>query len=69
MAEESKSKYTAVKICGFNRWYWFKTDSILEEGGQFKGAGGWGKGGAYTDLTVNSDLIEGRVTSECLQYE
>lgn len=66
---QAPNKYTAVKVVGFNHWFWFETSKVSREDGKFVGKDGWGQRGAYTNLTVNEDHIEGEISSEALQYD
>jgi len=62
------SKYLAIKVQGLNYWIWFETSKVKEENGNFEGKGGWGKEGAFTEITVPLTLIEGRIYSDALRY-
>ena len=61
-------KYTAVKLKNLPHWVWFKTENLTTEAGRLVGKTGWGLEGALTDIDVDADLEEGRITSEELQY-
>jgi len=61
-------KYVAIKVRGLKHWLWFDKDKVEELGGIFTGEGGWGDGGALTEITVSTEDIVGRIFSENLQY-
>ena len=61
-------KYIAVKVKGISHWFWFLSENVTRQNGQFVGKDGWGKGGAYTNLDVKESCIEGELNSEKLQY-
>ena len=62
-------RYIAIKLTGLDHWLWFEEEKTSEEKGVFIGKTGWGKGGAFTEIEVNSDEIIGRINSDTLQYE
>lgn len=62
------SKYIAVKVKGIEHWFWFESAKVTRNGGIFVGKDGWGKGGAYTNLSIKEEMIEGELQSEDLQY-
>lgn len=61
-------KYIAIKVVGLKHWLWFETDKTTEENGKFIGKEGWGNGGAYTEIEIDSQYITGRIRSNELQY-
>lgn len=61
-------EYKAIKIKGLDFWVWFKVDKITESSQGFCGEGGWGKGGAQISIKIKSELIEGSMLSDNLQY-
>ena len=61
-------KYTVIKIKYFNHYIWFKTTSLVEEGGYLVGTSGWGKDGVLTNIKVKTDEVVSTITSENLQY-
>ena len=67
-SEFEKQKYVAVKPTGHNNYIWFETEKTTTELGCFIGEGGWGKGGAYTNLKCKVGEIDSFVYSENLQY-
>ncbi len=60
-------KYTAVKVSGLDHWVWFETQKI-QFNNRVIGKEGWGKGGSFTEIDVDANQVEGRITSETLQY-
>jgi hypothetical protein len=68
MVDITPGKYVAVKIRGIEHWFWFARDMIKRECYKFIGKGGWGKDGAYTNINVDENLIEGELDSNELQY-
>lgn len=63
-----KNKYTAIKVKGINHWFWFECEKFETVNHEITGKAGWGKGGAYTDLTISTNLVEGQIFSDALQY-
>jgi hypothetical protein len=63
-----KKKYTAIKVMGIDHWFWFEMVNVKVEDGLVNATGGWGKGGAYTDLNISDKLFEGQIYSDTLQY-
>jgi hypothetical protein len=61
-------KYRAILVKHLRHWLWFETTKTEEKDGKFVGIDGWGKGGESTSITVQSDLIIGRVDSDVLDY-
>jgi hypothetical protein len=61
-------EYTAIKLKSLNFWLWFKTAKTTKENGKFVGVEGWGKGGAFTNIKVNENEIEGEIESDSPQY-
>ena len=41
---------------------------MSEKDGKFVGLGGWGDGGAITEIEVDTDYILGRIKSDALQH-
>jgi hypothetical protein len=64
----TEDKYIAIKIADFNYWLWFESNKTTEGNGIFTGKDGWGKRGAYTNITINSSQIIGRIETDTLQY-
>ncbi len=62
------AKYTAIKPKGFPYWLWFQTDKVTRESYTFTGTGGWGRGGANTNISIPESSIEAEMTSSDLQY-
>lgn len=63
-----ETKYQAIKLKSLNHWLWFKTDNVKRENGRFIGVGGWGKGGEFTEISINESDIEGEISSDSPQY-
>lgn len=63
-----KEKYVAIKLHALWPWLWFDTTKVTEKNGTFVGKGGWGRGGALTEVSIDTRLIVGRVESDTLQY-
>lgn len=61
-------KYLAIKVEGLDFWLWFQKEAVSEENGVFKGDCGWGKNGAATSITINTNKITGRIKTNTLQY-
>ena len=62
-------KYIAIKLRGLKHQLWFEVEKTETQNYTFIGTGGWGKDGAYTDITVSENEIVGRIYSEDLQYD
>lgn len=61
-------KYMAIRVKGFDYWLWFATEDTSVESGTFTGKGGWGNGGAFTEIEVSTSDITGRISSDMPQY-
>ena len=59
-------KYTAIKLRGFDYWIWFETIKI-QFNEQVIGKEGWGKNGSLTEIDIERDQVEGKITSNTLQ--
>jgi len=68
MNEKLKNKYVAIKLRDFNYYIWFATENVTEDQSNFKGLGGWGKGGAFTNIECKTTEIISWVYSSDLQY-
>ena len=66
---KNDSKYVAIKVTGNNHWLWFERAKTVRADGKFSGEGGWGDGGAHTEIITDEKNIEGEIASEQLQYE
>lgn len=62
------TKYIAIKVRGIRYWLWFNIKKVKRDSYTFIGKDGWGKGGAYTNITVPEDEIIGELYSDDLQY-
>ena len=51
-----KNHYVDIKVG--ERWFWFRTEKVSEEDGIFKGSGGWGLDGEWTDMTACVESID-----------
>ncbi len=63
-----KQKYIGIKVQGIDHWLWFKQTCVTRDTSGFKGVEGWGKDGAYTNIEIPCNLIEGEIESDCPQY-
>jgi hypothetical protein len=61
-------KYTAFKVAGLDHWLWFETTNVKRDGVQIVAVDGWGKNGHKTDLEIDSNQVQGVITSDELQY-
>ncbi len=61
-------EYIAIKIKSLDFWLWFESEKVKRENGVFEGKAGWGKDGAFTEITVNENEISGEIHSDTLQY-
>ena len=62
-------KYVAIKIKGFDHYIWFQKSKTIRENGNFIGIEGWGKRGAFTEITIAESEIIGEIKSAELQYD
>ena len=63
-----QTKYIALKVEGIEHWLWFDKKYVQEENGEITAKNGWGKGGAFTNLSCKVRYVTGRIESESLQY-
>jgi hypothetical protein len=63
-----QNKFIAIKVQGINHWIWFALSNVTKENNRFIGKSGWGKGGAFTEIEVSENKIEGVIHSDELQY-
>lgn len=63
-----ETKYLAIKVAGLSHWLWFERAKVTVSSNLFTGKEGWGDDGAFTEVCVNTDLIEGEMASDTLQY-
>jgi len=61
-------KYIGIKIKGLDHWLWFEKSKVSEASLYFCATEGWGKDGEVTSIGVDTNLIEGRITSNALQF-
>jgi hypothetical protein len=68
--EAKKFKFTAIKLQGNPEWVWFRQENVrVDEFHYIHGTFGWGKNGTKTNITVKTELIEGQIWSDELQYK
>jgi len=61
-------KYIAIKVKGFDHYIWFELSNTSREDGNFLGIQGWGKNGAFTEISVPVSEIISEIKSSELQY-
>lgn len=55
-------KYMGIKLTGCNNWLWFLVENIIEDSASgFSAKMGWSNNATVDKITIDSNLIEGRV--------
>lgn len=68
MNKDLLCEFIAIKPKGFRYYIWFYQSKVTSENGVFIGKGGWGKGGANTNIQCRDTEIESTIYSDTLQY-